>query len=364
MTVQPPEILRQGASQGVRSPLVRHPDARILIIDDEALNTHLLAATLQTAGYTHVYALTDSRLAEATFHAWGPDLVIVDLHMPEPNGLQLVRSLNRPGLVEDPVPIIMLTSDTRPEQRDRALALGALDFIAKPFQPTEALYRIRNLLAMRGLQVELRHQNRDLEQRVAERTKALEASHFEMLRRLASAAELRDDDTGQHTQRVGRIAGILARATGMAGEEADLVGWAAPLHDVGKIGIPDAILLKPGKLTPDEMAVMRRHTTIGAQLLGEGRSPLMRTAETIALSHHERWDGTGYPAGLAAEAIPLSGRIVALADVFDALTHARPYRAAWSVEAALTEIARLRGTHFDPFLTDAFLKLEGHHALL
>lgn len=194
-----------------------------------------------------------------------------------------------------------------------------------------------------------------LEYKIRERTADLEEAQLEILERLALAAEFRDDETGQHTQRVGRTAAILARALDLPGQQAKLIHQAAPLHDVGKLGIPDGILRKPGKLTAEEFEVMKTHTTIGAQILSGSRFPILRLAEEIALTHHERWDGTGY-IGLAGERIPPSGRIVALADVFDAMTNDRIYRKAMPLEEALTEIELQRGRHFDPEMVDAFLR--------
>ena len=208
----------------------------------------------------------------------------------------------------------------------------------------------------------LHHANAELEQRVAARTAALVAAQYETLDRLARAAESRDDDTGQHTARVGATSAALARALGWPAEEADRLGRAAVLHDVGKIGIPDGVLLKPGPLTPAEFAVMRTHTTGGAAILAGSEHALLRLAEAIALGHHERWDGTGYPQGLAGAAIPLAGRLVAIADVFDALTHARPYKAAWPVADALAEIAGQAGRQFDPVVVAAFLALRRRDA--
>lgn len=195
-----------------------------------------------------------------------------------------------------------------------------------------------------------------LEHRVKARTADLEEAQLEILERLALAAEFRDDETGQHTQRVGRTAAILARALDLPSEQVKLIQGGAPLHDMGKLGIPDEILRKPGKLTVEEFEVMKTHTTIGAQILSGSRFPILQKAEEIALTHHERWDGTGY-AGLAGERIPLSGRIVALADVFDALTNDRVYRKAMPLEEALAEIELQRGRHFDPEMVDAFLQI-------
>ena len=208
---------------------------------------------------------------------------------------------------------------------------------------------------VRHLHLHVQEQNAVLEERVRERTQELEATHLEMLDRLAVAAEFRDDATGQHIKRVGQMSAILAQSLGLSKNQVELIQRAAPLHDVGKIGIPDRILLKPGTLIPEEFEVIKTHTTIGARILAGGRFALLRMAEEIALTHHERWDGTGYPQGLKGEAIPLPGRIVALADAFDALTSPRSYKKAQSVEAAVVAIKRGAGTQFDPRVVDAFL---------
>ncbi len=205
------------------------------------------------------------------------------------------------------------------------------------------------------LHLQLRGQNALLESRVRERTRELEDAYFEMVDRLAAAAEFRDDDTGEHARRVGELSAVLARNLGLAGDEVELIRRAAPLHDVGKIGIPDHILLKPGTLIPEEFELMKTHVKVGAGILSEGKSDLLRLAEEIALTHHERWDGTGYPVGLKGEAIPLSGRIVAVADVFDAIISTRPYRKARSIEEAIEVIENGAGTQFDPRVVDALM---------
>ncbi len=249
------------------------------------------------------------------------------------------------------LPVIVLTADATPHTKKRALEARAIDYLTKPLDAAEVLLRVRNHLRTRLLHVHM-------EAEVRRGIRELEQAQIEVLERLAHAAEFRDDDTGQHTYRVGEMASRLARTLGFADEQAELIRRAAPLHDVGKIGIPDAVLLKPGRLTAEEMALMRNHATIGANLLSGGRSELMQMAEQIALTHHERWDGTGYPAGLRGDAIPLTGRIVAVTDVFDALSSDRPYRSAWPRERVREEITRGVGTHFDPQVATAFLQLE------
>ncbi len=238
----------------------------------------------------------------------------------------------------------------------RCLKQGASDFVAKPFDEIEIELRVANLLRSWTLFVDVRGKNDELEARVRRRTASLEAAHHEILERLARAAEFRDDDTGQHTQRVGDLAADLAMRLGLSHRDVELIRRAAPLHDVGKIAIPDAVLLKPGKLTPEEFSVIKTHSAAGAKLLGGSDIPLLVCAQEIAHYHHESWDGTGYPAGLKAEAIPLAARVTCVADVFDALTHERPYKSAWPLEKAYVEIESLSGSKFDPAIVRAFLQ--------
>ena len=241
----------------------------------------------------------------------------------------------------------------------RALAAGAQDFISKPFDLAEVQLRIDNLLHARFLHLALREQNDALESQVRARTAELERAQRDIAERLARAADYRDDDTGRYIYRVGRMAALLAQELGWSPADVELIGQAAPLHDVGKIGIPDRILLKPGKLTPEEFERMKQHTTIGARLLAGSPIAVLQMARDIALRHHERWDGTGY-AGLAGTAIPLAARITTVVDVFDALTHRRPYKEPWPVEAAVEEIVRQSGRHFDPEIVSAFLRVLEH----
>jgi putative two-component system response regulator len=329
--------------------------ARFLIVDDQEANIRLLEGLLRRAGYTAVRSTTEARDVPSLYSEFRPDLVLLDLHMPEEDGfkvLERLRPLILPGAY---VPVLVLTADVTQDAKRRALAGGAKDFLSKPFDATEVLLRIKNLLETRFLHLALQDQNQMLEERVRERTLDLERAHFEILERLAAAAECRDDTTGQHTKRVARMAARLASALGRPADEIDCIYRATPLHDVGKIGIPDAILLKAGGLSPAEFDVIKSHTTIGARILSGGRFPLLRMAEEIALTHHERWDGAGYPRGLSGTAIPLSGRIVALADVFDGLAAARPYKPAWPVDKSAAEIKRNAGTQFDPDIVTAFL---------
>ena len=332
-------------------------EARILIIDDHQANIEALKRILRSAGFVSVNSTTDPMVGVSLVLTWSPDLILLDLHMPGLDGFGVLESI-RPHLSGGSyLPVLMLTADSSDETKRRALAGGARDFLTKPFDATEVLLRIENLLETRSLYTTVRKQNEGLEQRVAERTSELEEAQVEILQRLAAAAEFRDDDTGQHTHRVGHLAALLATGVGLPTAQVDLIRRAAPLHDVGKIGIPDSILLKPGRLTQDERRIMRTHATIGAAMLAGGRSTLVQTAERIARSHHERWDGKGYPDGFAGDRIPIEPRIVAVADFLDALTHRRPYRPAWSLEKTIAKIVTASGCHFDPVVVNALLAI-------
>jgi putative two-component system response regulator len=330
--------------------------ARILIVDDHHSNVTQLEMILKSAGYRNLESATDPRLVLSLFTEFQPDLVLLDLHMPHLDGVAIMRQLGSRICKGAYVPIVVLTADTSSEARLAALLAGAKDFLSKPFDSSEVLLRIQNLLETRFLQLRLHNHNQMLEEKVSERTQELEEAQIDTLRRLALAAEYRDDATGQHTLRVGQMSALIGWELGMPEAQVELLRQAAPLHDVGKIAVPDSILLKPGKLTAEEFERVKTHTTVGARILSGSRSPLLQMAEDIALYHHEHWDGTGY-AQLKGEPIPLVGRIVAIADVFDALTHERPYKHAWSAEDAVTEIQCQRGRHFDPRTLDAFLRI-------
>lgn len=331
--------------------------ARILLVDDEATNLTVLRRVLERAGFHSLMETTNPREVAALFSSFQPDLVCLDLHMAPLDGFGVLAELEPLIPKGTYLPILMLTGDSSASSKQRALSLGAMDFVTKPFDVDEVLLRIHNLLVPRFMHLELAGYNEVLEREVRDRTRDLEESRLEVLERLAVAAEFRDYDTGRHTQRVGRLAGILTEQIGFDSGDVEDITRAAPLHDIGKIGVPDQILLKPGKLTDEEYEQMKGHASIGAEILAGGRSRLMRMAAEIAHYHHERWNGLGYPTGLKGEAIPLPARVVALADVFDALTHTRSYRDAWPLSAVLAEISGQAGAHFDPMLVEAFLKL-------
>lgn len=331
-------------------------EARVLVIDDEQSNIVLLERILQRSGYGHVRSTTDPLMALPLFIEFEPDLVLLDLHMPQMDGFEVLEQLREQIPADGYLPILVLTGDVSAAAKQKALANGAKDFLTKPLDVVEIGLRIRNLLHTRFLHLRLQDQNQELAERVRARTRDLELARQETLERLARAAEYRDFDTGKHAQRVGELAALIADALGLAAEQVSLIRQAAPLHDIGKIGVSDSVLLKPTNLTREEFEQMKAHTMIGAGLLSGSRSPLLQLAQEIALYHHERWDGLGY-ARLKGPETPLAARIVALADVFDALTHARPYRDAWSVEEVVEEIRRQSGKQFDPLVVEAFLRI-------
>jgi len=325
----------------------------ILIVDDEPANIKLLERMLGMEGYTSIISTTDPRQTTSLYQQHHCDLVMLDIRMPHMNGFEVLAELKQlPGV---PPLVVMLTAQISQEYRLRALTDGARDFIGKPFDRAELLARVANMLEMHLLQKQVREQNQMLEQRVRERTTELYDTRLEIVRRLGRAAEFRDNETGMHIIRMSKISALIGQGCGMDIEQCEMLLNASPMHDIGKIGIPDHVLLKPGKLNPDEWEVMKTHTSIGADILSGHKSELLEMASVIALTHHEKWDGSGYPQGLAGEEIPLTGRIVSLADVFDALTSDRPYKKAWKVEAAVEYLNENSGSHFDPQLVDIFM---------
>lgn len=335
----------------------RLADACILIVDDEGANIQLLRRVLEPEGYTRLVTTTDPTATVDLIEEHDADIVLLDLLMPRMDGFEVLEEIRRRVPEDTYLPVLVLTSDHTKDAERRALSGGAKDFLTKPLSPSEVRLRVRNLLETRFLHRALKTHNERLEERVKERTAELEQARLQILLRLARAAEYRDDQTGEHTKRVGRRAGAIARAMGLDEAEAETIKLVAPLHDVGKIGIPDAILLKDRKLTEDEREVMKSHTVIGADLLDDPGVALLERAAEIARSHHERWDGLGYPDGLAGANIPLGGRIVSVADTFDALVHERPYKAAWKVEDALAEIRKEAGAQFDPDAVQALHRI-------
>jgi putative two-component system response regulator len=331
-------------------------DMPILIADDNEAHLLFLKQLTESSGYRQVH-LTDNPQDVVSFVRDGKvELLLLDLHMPQVDGFEVLKTLR--GLPKTRhIPILALTADDHPSIRARALEHGASDFLSKPLDVAETRLRVKNLLSSRQAYLELNQQKDLLEKQMLERNRQLEVSHVEMLTRLAKAAEYRDDENDEHIWRVAKTAALLAQELKLSQEHCDLIMRAARLHDVGKIAMPDGILFKPTPLSKTEFEVIKTHTTLGAQILSGGHSPLMKMAEMIALTHHERWDGAGYPQGLKGEAIPIEGRILALADTFDVLTHDRSYRRAMSVEDAATEIKKERGKQFDPKVVDAFVNL-------
>ncbi|MDD2846134.1 MAG: response regulator [Rhodoferax sp.] len=330
-------------------------NARILIIDDEPANLKLLDKMLASQGYQQRILVQDPRDVLPQYLEARPDLILLDINMPHLDGYQVMeqlKALNDPFLP----PIVILTAQHGRDYLLRALAAGARDFIGKPFDRPELLMRVRNLLDVQLSHRILHQQKEVLEEMVRLRTAELNQTRLAIVQRLGRAAEYRDNETGNHIIRVSQISALLAKKLSSSVAYSELMLHASPMHDIGKIGIPDHVLLKPGKFEPHEREIINTHTTIGADLLGNDDSDLLRLAREIALNHHEKWDGSGYPNGLAGEAIPQSGRIVAVADVFDALTSSRPYKKAWSIEAAVAFIRDNAGSHFDPTVAACFLE--------
>jgi putative two-component system response regulator len=338
-------------------------DLGILIVDDEPTNTLFLKKLFRRAGYREVLCVHSGEVAIEMVENRQVDLVILDLHMPGMDGYEVLKRLRETSSQTVYLPILVFTADVTSQARKRALDLGATDFLTKPGDTTEILLRVRNFLQMRLLYIDQDIRNFQLEQKIRERTDDLERSQAEVIGRLAIAGEYRDEDTGDHTMRVGTISSMIASRMGMPFDFVRLIAMAARLHDLGKIAVPDHILRKPGKLTPEEFDEMKVHCMVGAEILKNGLTGLCQMASRIAASHHERFDGTGYPSGLVGEEIPIEARIVAVADVYDALIHERPYKAAWSAEAAVAEIRNQRGKHFDPVVVDAFLAFAEHPKL-
>jgi len=338
----------------------KFPESRICIIDDDAENVRLIKTILELNGYSNFIGITDSKSAVGILETYRPDLVVLDMHMPPPDGHAILDAIRHKIFPGEYLPVIALTGDSSSETKKKTLEAGASDFLVKPADVIEITLRIRNFLEARHMYEQLNRYKDHLEEVVQERTADLYETHRKALDALARAAEFRDDATGEHTKRVGELSAQIAKTMGLDHETVEGIRLTAPLHDVGKIAIPDNVLLKPGKLDESEFELVKLHTTVGAQLLSIINSNDMKLASEIALSHHEKWNGTGYPDGLKGEAIPLPARIVAAADVFDALTHQRPYKKAWTKQEALDEIERLSEIQFDPEVVKALLSLKSN----
>lgn len=329
-------------------------NSRILIVDDEEANIEMLRKMLIKAGYSSIIGISDSRKVEGLYAAYNPDLVLLDINMPHLNGFDVMEKLRE---VDNGsyIPVLVLTGLPDKKIMIKALEAGAQDFLSKPLNGLEVLTRIRNMVTVRLLHNQVRDQNIILEKKVQERTMALDNTRLEIIRRLGMAAEYRDNKTGEHIMRMSQMSSHLGKLTGMNDHESELLLNTSPMHDIGKIGIPDSILLKPGKLSTGEFDLMKNHVTIGGDLLDGHESELMISARQIALTHHEQWNGSGYPKGLKGEDIPLVGRITGLVDVFDALTSKRPYKGPYPVENVCRIIKSELGKHFDPNLVKLFL---------
>lgn len=334
----------------------RLTNACIFVVDDNLDLLRLVEVILRTKGYNRLELISDPREVLSRYKSTQPDLVLLDLNMPYMSGQQVLEAINA---LNEPVPppIVMLTAQTSSKDILESLRLGARDYITKPFINQELMLRVRNLLRAHLSHYMLHDQATLLKLMVDKRTVALNRSRLEVLQRLGRAAEYRDNETGLHTIRMSRYSAALARSLGWSEADAEKMLQASPMHDVGKIGIPDSILLKPDRLDQREREIMNQHTEIGAEILSGSDCDILQLARTIALSHHEKWDGSGYPQGLAGTNIPQAARIVAVVDVFDALTSSRPYKAAWSIDEATTYIQSQAGQHFDPEIVTQFMRI-------
>jgi putative two-component system response regulator len=317
----------------------------VLVVDDTPDNIDVLSGVLKDE-FRVKAAVNGERALKIAQTSPQPDMILLDVMMPGMDGYEVCQAL-KANPVTSRIPVIFVTAKNQQEDETRGLALGAVDYITKPISPAIVLARVHTHL-------NLYDQNLALERKVADRTRELRDTRYEVIRRLGRAAEFKDNETGMHVVRMSHFARLIAERLGAAPEWVELVFNASPMHDIGKIGIPDRVLLKPGKLDAEEWAIMQQHPVIGADILGDHDSPLLEMARTIALYHHEKWDGTGYPEGLAGMAIPLEARIVAIADVFDAVTSERPYKRAWAIGDAVKLIQDGAGTHFDPDLVSIF----------
>ncbi len=326
---------------------------KILAVDDEMANLKLLKEILRIE-YTLLLAKNGK---EALQHAADlPDLILLDVMMPGMDGYEVCKRLKANEATQD-IPVIFVTARNQVQDETTGFKVGAVDYITKPIRPAIVRARVKTHIELRRAKQQVENQNIILEKKVNARTKELSESRLEIVHRLVFAAEYKDPETGSHIQRMSHYTALIAREYGWKETDCEMIRLASPMHDIGKIGIPDHILLKPGKLDDEEWHIMKTHTTIGSQILSNSNSPLLQMAQIIAASHHEKWNGGGYPNGLQGKDIPLFGRMTALTDVFDALTTKRPYKEAWSIEKAVEFIKTGQGKHFDPQLVGMFEKI-------
>ena len=333
----------------------------VLVVDDEDLNRKLIEAILIPLGYRVLMARDGHEVFDMVRRVQ-PDVILLDVMMPRMDGFEVARRLKQDEHTRI-IPIIMVTSLSAVEDRVKAIEAGADDFLSKPVDKTELRARVKSLCAVKAYSDHMHDYQKKLEQEVARQTAELKAAmnrvknaSLDTIYLLSRAAEYKDEETGEHIKRISRYAVVVARSLGLDPASIESLLYAAPMHDVGKIGIPDRILLKPGKLDSEEWGIMKQHVTIGAEILEGSQNEFLPMAHTIACTHHEKWDGSGYPLGLVGEDIPVAGRVVAVVDVFDALTSNRPYKRAYTLEESLRIIEENRGTHFDPIVLDAFLR--------
>ncbi len=328
----------------------------ILIVDDMPVNIKLLTETLKSE-YEICFATNGPDALEITNSDNSPDLVLLDVMMPDMDGYEVCTRIKKNRFTQN-IPVIFITAQGEKSYETMGFEVGAVDYILKPFNQDVVKQRVKTHISLKSARQALEHQKTTLKEKVKERTLELEETQVEIVERLGLAAEFRDEETGNHVKRMSEYCRLLAKASDYTIEEYGTLALSSTLHDVGKIGIPDNILLKPGKLTKDEWEIMKSHTTIGAKLLAGSKSRFLNIAESIALTHHEKWNGTGYPQGIKGEEIPIEGRITCICDVFDALISKRPYKDAWPVKKAIDEISNGAGIHFDPGLVRLFLELE------
>lgn len=373
------------ASEGVETASREHQfedyyhvsrDVRILIVDDKPSNITRVQDHLKEEGFNHVFLASDANDAVSILRSRRPEVVLLSHELSDHSGLELLQRFHN-EIDLAPTPVILLTESNDSKEKLAAYQMGASDFLSKPVDPIELMLSLENVLAVQAYRSQLAEYSQRLEEQVQLRTQEVVRSRQEAIQCLARAGEYRDDDTGHHVIRVGRYSALIADELGFSKSAIDMIEQAAQLHDVGKIGIPDSILHKPGKLDPHEFALIQEHCDIGRRIInplsheesspfrkpkpngqpsnGSTRSPVLKLAAVIAATHHEKWDGSGYPKGLSGNAIPVEGRIVAVADVFDALSSARPYKKAFPLDKCLSIVRDGRGSHFDPRVLDAFL---------